>query len=126
MEIDKAKMRNEYISGNYDSFFKDAAEVTGFLLNKKYVFAPEEKEDLLQDCLASLWEKHLQNKIDVEKGDLMAFVWKNSTYKILDYLKKKKRRDNIAHFLSYEEIISDNELYRKNGEGLMHEDYQES
>lgn len=35
MEIDKAKMRNEYLSGDYDSFFRDAAEVTGYLLNKK-------------------------------------------------------------------------------------------
>ena len=37
MEIDKARMKSEYISGDYDSFFKDAAEVTGYLLNKKYV-----------------------------------------------------------------------------------------
>ena len=65
MEIDKARMRDEYLSGNYDSFFRDAAEVTGYLLNKKYVFEPEEKEDLLQDCLTSLWEKHLANKINV-------------------------------------------------------------
>ena len=123
MEINKARMKDEYISGNYDSFFKDAAEVTGYLLNKKYVFGPEEKEDLLQDCLTSLWEKHLEHKIDVEKGDLMAFVWKNSTYKILDYLKKKKRRENIAYFFSYEEIMSDNELYKKDKDELIDENY---
>ena len=123
MEIDKAKMKNEYISGDYDSFFKDAAEVTGYLLNKKYVLEPEEKEDLLQDCLVSLWEKHLSNKIDTEKGDLMAFVWKNSTFKILDYLKKKKRWENIAYFFSYEEIMSDNELYKKNKDELVDENY---
>lgn len=116
-------MRDEYISGDYDSFFKDAAEVTGYLLNRKYVFEPEEKEDLLQDCLTSLWEKHLSNKIDTEKGDLMAFVWKNSTYKILDYLKKKKRREGIAYFVSYEEIISDNELYKKDRDELTDENY---
>ena len=123
MEIDKAKMRNEYLSGDYDSFFKDAAEVTGYLLNKKYVLAPEEKEDLLQDCLTSLWEKHLSNKINTDKGDLMSFVWKNSTYKILDYLKKKNRREKIAYFLSYEEIISDNEIYKKNRDDLTDENY---
>lgn len=123
MEINKARMRDEYISGDYDSFFKDAAEVTGYLLNRKYVFEPEEKEDLLQDCLTSLWEKHLSNKIDTEKGDLMAFVWKNSTYKILDYLKKKKRREGIAYFVSYEEIISDNELYKKDRDELTDENY---
>lgn len=123
MEIDKAKMRNEYLSGDYDSFFRDAAEVTGYLLNKKYVLAPEEKEDLLQDCLTSLWEKHLSNKINTDKGDLMSFVWKNSTYKILDYLKKKNRREKIAYFLSYEEIISDNEIYKKNRDDLTDENY---
>lgn len=123
MEIDKAKMRDEYLSGDYDSFFRDAAEVTGYLLNKKYVLAPEEKEDLLQDCLTSLWEKHLSNKINTDKGDLMSFVWKNSTYKILDYLKKKNRREKIAYFLSYEEIISDNEIYKKNRDDLTDENY---
>ena len=116
-------MKDEYLSGNYDSFFKDAAEVTGYLLNKKYVFEPEEKADLLQDCMVSLWEKHLDHKIDTEKGDIMAFVWKNSTYKILDYLKKKKRRENIAYFFSYEEIMSDNELYRKDKDELIDENY---
>ena len=53
----------------------------------------------------------------------MAFVWKNSTYKILDYLKKKKRRENIAYFCSYEEIMSDNELYKKDKEELVDENY---
>ena len=123
MEIDKARMKSEYISGDYDSFFKDAAEVTGYLLNKKYVLEPEEKADLLQDCMVSLWEKHLSNKINVDKGDLMAFVWKKSTYKILDYLKKKKRRENIAYFLSYEEVLSDNEIYKKNRDDLVDENY---
>lgn len=123
MEINKARMKDEYLSGNYDSFFKDAAEVTGYLLNKKYAFEPDEKADLLQDCMVSLWEKHLDNKIDTEKGDIMAFVWKNSTYKILDYLKKKKRRENIAYFCSYEEMISDNELYKKNKDELVDENY---
>lgn len=53
----------------------------------------------------------------------MSFVWKNSTYKILDYLKKKNRREKIAYFLSYEEIISDNEIYKKNRDDLTDENY---
>ena len=123
MEIDKARMKDEYIAGNYDSFFKDAAEVTGYLLNKKYVLEPEEKADLLQDCMVSLWEKHLDNKIDTEKGDIMAFVWKNSTYKILDYLKKKNRREKIAYFFSYEEVMSDNAYCKKHKDEMCDEDY---
>ena len=114
MEIDKARMKDEYIAGNYDSFFKDAAEVTGYLLNKKYVLEPEEKADLLQDCMVSLWEKHLDNKIDVEKGDIMAFVWKNSTYKILDYLKKKKEDlmdEDIELSKKYQILSKNTSLY---------------
>ena len=125
MEIDKARMKDEYLSKDYDSFFKDAAEVTGYLLNKKYynVIEPEERNDVLQDCMVSLWEKHLDNKINTEKGDLMAFVWKNSTYKILDYLKKKNRRDKIAYFFSYEEVMSDNTYYKKHRDEMGDEDY---
>ena len=125
MEIDKARMKDEYLSKDYDSFFKDAAEVTGYLLNKKYynVIEPEERNDVLQDCMVSLWEKHLDNKINTGKGDLMAFVWKNSTYKILDYLKKKNRRDKIAYFFSYEEVMSDNTYYKKHRDEMGDEDY---
>lgn len=125
MEIDKARMKDEYLSKDYDSFFKDAAEVTGYLLNKKYynVIEPEERNDVLQDCMVSLWEKHLDNKINTDKGDLMAFVWKNSTYKILDYLKKKNRRDKIAYFFSYEEVMSDNTYYKKHRDEMGDEDY---
>ena len=125
MEIDKARMKDEYLSGDYDSFFKDAAEVTGYLLNKKYYTSiePEERNDVLQDCMVSLWEKHLDNKINTDKGDLMAFVWKNSTYKILDYLKKKNRREKIAYFFSYEEVMSDNAYCKKHKEEMCDEDY---
>lgn len=126
MQIDKARMKDEYLSGDYDSFFKDAAEVTGYLLNKKYytTITPDERNDVMQDCLTSLWEKHLSNKIDASKGDLMAFVWRNSTYKILDYLKKKRRREKIAYFFSYEEILSDNEAFKKHkGDYGDDEDY---
>lgn len=124
MKIDKSKMRDDYLAGDFESFFNEAAEVTGYLLNKKYFgMDADEKADLLQDCMMSLWEKHLEHKIDTEKGDLMAFVWKNSTFKILDYFKKKKRREGIVYFFSYEEITSDNAYAKKHMEDMTDENY---
>lgn len=109
-------MKKEYQLGDFNSFFEDALEVTEYILNKKFYglyLDPDEKADIIQDCMVSLWEKHLSNKIDTEKGDLMAFVWRNSSFKILDYFKKKNRREKIIYFFSYEEVTSDN-VYAKN------------
>lgn len=123
MNIDKKLLINEYKNGDYNSFFKSAAEITGFIISKKYyTIAANEDEyrDLIQDCMVSLWEKHISNKINIEKGDLMSFIWKNSTFKIMDYLKKKKRRERIAVFVSYDEVISNNYRYGK-GENSINE-----
>lgn len=115
MEINKDILKEEYLSGDYDSFFKDAIEITSFLLARKYHINPEDVEDVVQDCMVSLWEKHIQNKIDVNKGNLMSFIWRNSSYKILDYEKKRRRREGIAYFVSYDEIITDIVAYKKDG-----------
>lgn len=127
MDIDKMRLKNEYLSGDFDAFFKEAMEITDYLIVRKYYTIyenPDEHADILQDCMVSLWEKHIANKIDADKGDLMAFIWKNSTYKILDYLKKKKRREGIAYFFSYEEIMTDNEYCKKNRNAMCDdEDY---
>jgi len=126
MEINKDKMKKEYLSGDFDSFFEDALEVTEYILNKKYyglALDPDERADIIQDCMVSLWEKHLSKKIDTEKGDLMAFVWKNSSFKILDYFKKKNRREKIIYFFSYEEITSDNAYARNHMDDMTDENY---
>lgn len=125
MNIDKDLLYSEYINGNFGAFFKTAKEITEFIIARKYCSIaadPDEEADVVQDCLVSLWDKVIQNKIDVEKNDnLMAFVWKNSTYKILDYLKKKNRRESIIYFLSYEEELT--ESYHNKKFGDSDEDY---
>ncbi len=113
MEIDKDLLKDEYLSGDYNSFFRDAMEITSFLLSRKYHINPNDVEDVLQDCMVSLWEKHIEHKIDVTKGNLMSFIWKNSSFKILDHEKKRKRREGIAYFVSYDEIITDIKAYHQ-------------
>lgn len=107
MEINKIELKNEFIRKDYDSFFKHAFEIANFLIVRKYVIPKEEREDIVQDCMESLWNKLVEGKIDPERGDLMSFIWRNSSFKILDYLKKKKRREGIAYMISYDEILSD-------------------
>ena len=107
MDIDKDVLKEEYLSGNYEAFFRDAMEITNFLLLRKYHINPEDIEDMVQDCMVSLWQKHIEHKIDVSKGNLMSFIWRNSSFKILDHEKKRKRREGIAYFLSYDEVITD-------------------
>ena len=118
MNIDKKELKNNFINKDYDSVFLDAQEISLFIINRKFnIASAEEKEDICQDCLLSLWDKVLKEKIDVSKGDLFSFIWRNSTFKINEVLRKKNRRNRIARMveLNTENDSADDWKQRKFG-----------
>lgn len=107
MDIDKALLKDSYLSGNFDYFFKQAKEITDFVLLRKFsIFDKERREDINQECLENLWKKILANKIDPSK-DLMAFIWKNSDFRIREILRKENNRRRIAPMLDYDDETSE-------------------
>lgn len=97
MDIDKIKLKQNFVNKNYDEVFKDAREIAQYIIVRNYnIEDADSREDLCQDCLVSLWDKVIKNKINVDKGDLFSFIWRNSNFKILEVLRKKNRRKRIA------------------------------
>lgn len=103
MNVDKILLKDSYLNGNFDYFFKQAKEITDFVLVRKFSIYDEDiRMDMSQECLENLWKKILANKIDPSK-DLMAFIWKNSDFRIREILRKQKKRDEKAPMLAYDD-----------------------
>lgn len=103
MNIDKQILSEKFKKKDYDFFFKEAREITNFLLIRKYsVFDEEKRNDMTQECLENLWKKVIQEKINPD-FNLMSFIWQNSTFKIGEIFRKENRRNRIAKFISIDE-----------------------
>jgi len=102
LNIDKDILNEKYNSGDMDYFFSKANEITDFILTRKYnIYDDEKRADMTQECLENLWKKVKVGKVDGSKN-LMSFVWQNSTFRILEILRKEKNRNRIAPFISYD------------------------
>jgi len=104
MDIDKDKLKEEFLKKNYDYFFKEARVITNFLLIQSFkIYNQDIREDMIQECLENLWKKVVNNKVKSEYN-LFAFIWKNSQFRILEIFRKEKNRNRIAPFTSYDEL----------------------
>jgi len=102
LDIDKEVLNEKYNNGDMEYFFSKAEKIADFLLTRNYkVFDSEKRADMVQECLENLWKKQLQGKIDGSKN-LMAFIWKNSDFRIKEIFRKENNRNRIAPFISYD------------------------
>jgi DNA-directed RNA polymerase specialized sigma24 family protein len=107
LKVNKIDLNKEYNKGDMNYFFKEAEKITDFILSRNYnVYDPEKRADMTQECLLNLWKKIEQGKVDGSKN-LMSFVWKNSTYRILEMFRKENNRNRIVKFVSYDDIFVD-------------------
>ena len=107
MNINKNQLMKEFKVKNYGYVFKDAYQIAEFLISEKYkINDKDQSEEMIQDCLESLWDKILKGKVKEDKN-LFAFIWTNTNFKILDILKKERRRNKIAKFVSYELLLQE-------------------
>ena len=107
LNIDKEKLNKKYNEGDMEYFFHQAHKITDFVISRKYNnITDDQKEDMIQECLENLWKKKEQGKIDGSKN-LMSFVWQNSTFRILEILRKQNNRNRIAKMVSFEEVFLD-------------------
>lgn len=107
LEIDKRTLNEKYNKGDMKYFFSEAEKITDFILSRNYkIFDPEKRADITQECLLNLWKKIKSGKVD-ENKNLMSFIWKNSTYRILEIFRKERNRNKIARFVSYEDLFID-------------------
>jgi hypothetical protein len=103
MNIDKTLLKDSFLKGDFNYFFKQAKEITDFVLLRKFsIYNDELRMDMSQECMENLWKKILANKVDPSR-DLMAFIWQNSDFRIREILRKQKKRDEKAPMLDYDD-----------------------
>lgn len=102
MDIDKSELRECFIGENFETFFLRAKEIADFVLVREFsVYDEERRSDMNQECMENLWKKILAGKVDPSK-DLMAFIWTNSRFRILEILRKERNREKKAPMLEYD------------------------
>lgn len=104
MDIDKDNLIELYAKGDMNAFFKEAEKISSFLIVHQFkIYDKDVVEDMTQECLENLWKKIVQGKVDGSKN-LFAFVWRNSSFRILEILRKETNRRKKAQFFEYDEI----------------------
>lgn len=109
LDVDKQKLKEHYIKKDWNYVFREANNISDFLISSKFkIYDFHTKEDIKQECLLNFWNKVITNKCDPEKN-VFSFIWKNSTFKILEILRKESKRRKIATFMpisEYEDYIT--------------------
>lgn len=104
MDIDKEKLNEYFLEGDMESFFREADKISSFLIvNNFKIYDRERIEDMKQECLENLWKKIQQGKVDGTKN-LFAFIWRNSSFRILEILRKENNRRKKVQFFEYDEV----------------------
>lgn len=117
MDIDKKKLSQKFKEKNWDYVFKDVLEISGFIISNKFkIYDYEIQNDMKQECAENFIKKIQQGKVDANKN-LFSFIWKNSTFRILEILRKQTNRDRIAKFISYDGLETTDYIDNQNGIG---------
>ena len=102
LEIDKNELNQKFRDKDWNYVFDVAYRISDYLLYQQYrIFDDELRADMAQECCLNLLKKVRQNKVD-ENKNIFSFIWKNSSYRILEILRKERHRKEIATFVSYD------------------------
>lgn len=119
LDIDKEEFNNKFIEEDWNYVFKKTKEIVNFILETKYkMVMQDKKEDIIQECLESLWKKIVDKKITNSKN-LFSYAWKSSNYRIMEILRKKRTRNDK---LKYIDILDENIEYME----ILHENRERS
>ena len=102
LNVNKEELKNKFIEEDWDYVFDKAEKISDFIISRRFkIYDLHIKEDIRQECLVNFWTKIQAGKCDPERN-VFAFIWQNSTYRILEILRKENNRKRIAKFMSFE------------------------
>ena len=114
LNINKAELETKFIENDWEYVFDKAYQICSFLISQKFKITDSDmREDMIQECIENLWKKILDGKVE-ENRNMFSFIWKNSTYRILEILRKDTNRKRIALFVPYD--TNDFEIYKGDSE----------
>jgi hypothetical protein len=101
LKVDKEQLKRDFNSKNYNAFFKQAYYITDFVCGKTYnIRDPDIRADYVQECITNLHCKIIQGKVDGSKN-LFSFIIQNSNYRILEIMRKERKRNKKVKMISY-------------------------
>lgn len=104
LDVDKEELKIKFKEEDWNYVFDKAYKISQFLISRKFkIFDPEIAEDIQQECVMNLLSKIQKGKVDSD-NNVFAFIWKNSTFRILEILRKENNRKRIASFINYDLI----------------------
>lgn len=116
--VEKEELKKRFLARDWNFVLDVCSRVSMYILETTYKdnnFDFETRLDIAQDCTLDLWRKIQQNKIDPE-NNIFSLMYKNSNFRILDYLRKERNRKSKISFCSYDEFI---ENTVSNEEGIV-------
>jgi len=113
LRVDKEELKKRFKEKDWDYVLRDAKDIADFIISRSFsIYDPEIKADMSQECLLNFWKKILDNKCDPEKN-VFSFIWQNSRFRILEILRKKKKRESIAKMFPLDGGIDDYLFFQK-------------
>lgn len=104
LDVDKEELKTKFKEEDWNYVFDKAYQISNFLISKKFkIYDIEKAEDMKQECVLNLLSKIQKGKVDAD-NNVFAFIWQNSTFRILEILRKETNRRRIANFISYDLI----------------------
>ena len=105
--VEKEELKKRFLAQDWDFVLDVCNRVSMYILETAYKdnnLDYETRMDIAQDCTLDLWRKIQQDKIDPE-NNIFSLMYKNSNFRILDYLRKERNRRKKASFCSYDEFM---------------------
>ena len=104
LDIDRQELQIKFQLEDWDYVFDKVYKISDFLISSKFKIKDKEVvNDIKQECAINFYKKILDNKVRPDKN-LFSFIWQNSTFRILEILRKERKRNEIARFVSYENM----------------------
>lgn len=105
LNINKEELIQKFKKRDWEYVFNAAYRITDYILVQNFKITDADvRQDLVQECCENFYKKILSNKVQ-EDNNLFSFIWQNSTFRILEILRKERKRKAIASFVSYDTLI---------------------
>jgi len=112
LDIDKDELKIKFQQEDWNYVFDKVYRISEFIILRNFkIYNKDIVDDMKQECAENFLKKIENNKVDPEQN-VFSFIWKNSTFRILEILRKESKRRKIAYFLPFDYV--DYEIYRDN------------
>ena len=105
--VEKEELKKRFIKQDWNYVLDVCLKVSKYILETTYKdnnLDFETRQDIAQDCTLDFWRKIQQNKVDPE-NNIFSLIYKNSNFRILDYLRTQRNRKAKATFVSYDDYL---------------------